>query len=119
MLLLAAPGFGLARLKDEGAEPLRLDVADPASVSGLAWQLDGEKLDVALYVAGVMDRRDGPRTVNPHLVKVRWGARLATLHLGAGEPLPWADRSTFGGRLSGIVTATEGMAPLSKTVRRP
>ena len=47
---------GLARLKDEGAEPLRLDVADPASVSGLAWQLDGEKLDVALYVAGVMDR---------------------------------------------------------------
>ena len=47
---------GLARLKDEGAEPLRLDVADPASVSGLAWQLDGEKLDVALYVAGVIDR---------------------------------------------------------------
>ena len=46
----------LARLKDEGAEPLRLDVADPSSVSGLAWLLDGEKLDVALYVAGVMDR---------------------------------------------------------------
>jgi NAD(P)-dependent dehydrogenase (short-subunit alcohol dehydrogenase family) len=47
---------GLARLKHEGAEPLRLDVADPASVSDLARQLDGEKLDVALYVAGVMDR---------------------------------------------------------------
>ena len=47
---------GLARLRDEGAEPLRLDVADPSSVSGLARQLDGEKLDVALYVAGVMDR---------------------------------------------------------------
>ncbi len=47
---------GLARLRETGAEPLRLDVADPDSVSGLARQLDGEKLDVALYVAGVMDR---------------------------------------------------------------
>lgn len=45
-----------ARLKALGAEVLRVDVSDPASVSGLAWQLDGEKLDVALYVAGVMDR---------------------------------------------------------------
>jgi NAD(P)-dependent dehydrogenase (short-subunit alcohol dehydrogenase family) len=47
---------GLARLKDEGAEPLRLDVADSDSVSDLARQLDGETLDVALYAAGVMDR---------------------------------------------------------------
>lgn len=47
---------GLARLREAGAEPIRLDVADPASVSGLAWPLDGEKIDVALYVAGVMDR---------------------------------------------------------------
>lgn len=35
-----------------------MDVADPASNSGLAWQLDGEKLDVAVYVAGVIDRAD-------------------------------------------------------------
>ena len=46
----------LARLQTMGAETLRVDVADATSVSGLAWQLDGEKLDVALYVAGVMDR---------------------------------------------------------------
>ena len=39
-----------------GAEPLRVDVAQPASVSGLSWQLDGEEIDVALYVAGVIDR---------------------------------------------------------------
>jgi NAD(P)-dependent dehydrogenase (short-subunit alcohol dehydrogenase family) len=45
---------GLARLTALGAEALRLDVADPASISGLAWQLDGEKIDIALYVAGVM-----------------------------------------------------------------
>lgn len=47
---------GLARLRDVGAQPLRVDVADPASVSGFSWQLDGEKIDTALYVAGVMDR---------------------------------------------------------------
>ncbi|HET8745508.1 MAG TPA: SDR family oxidoreductase [Ramlibacter sp.] len=45
---------GLARLQALGARPLKLDVTDPASISGLGWQLDGEKLDVALYVAGVM-----------------------------------------------------------------
>jgi hypothetical protein len=33
-----------------------VDVAHPASVSGLAWQLDGEEIDIALYVAGVMRR---------------------------------------------------------------
>jgi len=47
---------GLASLKALGAETLRLDVADPASNSGLAWQLDGEKIDLAIYVAGAMDR---------------------------------------------------------------
>ena len=47
---------GLARLREMGAEPLRVDVADPASASGLSWQLDGEEIDVALYVAGVIDR---------------------------------------------------------------
>jgi NAD(P)-dependent dehydrogenase (short-subunit alcohol dehydrogenase family) len=51
---------GLARLKALGCETLHLDVADPASNSGLAWQLDGEKLDMAIYVAGVMDRASAP-----------------------------------------------------------
>jgi NAD(P)-dependent dehydrogenase (short-subunit alcohol dehydrogenase family) len=47
---------GIAKLKALGAQTLRLDVADPASNSGLAWQLDGEKIDLAIYVAGVVDR---------------------------------------------------------------
>ncbi|MDE2607019.1 MAG: SDR family oxidoreductase [Burkholderiales bacterium] len=47
---------GLARLQDLGAKAFKLDVADPASVSGLGWQLDGEKIDLALYVAGIMSR---------------------------------------------------------------
>ncbi len=58
VIATARDDAGLQRLRDLGAEPLRVDVADPASISGLAWQLDGEKLDVALYVAGVMNRAD-------------------------------------------------------------
>ena len=44
------------QLQAQGAQVLLVDVAQPASVSGLAWQLDGEAIDTALYVAGVMSR---------------------------------------------------------------
>jgi NAD(P)-dependent dehydrogenase (short-subunit alcohol dehydrogenase family) len=44
---------GLQRIQALGAKALKLDVADLASVSGLGWQLDGEKIDIAIYVAGV------------------------------------------------------------------
>ena len=46
----------LAELEALGAKPLRIDVTQPASVSALGWQVDGEKFDLALYVAGVMSR---------------------------------------------------------------
>ena len=46
-----------AQLQGLGAEVLTVDVANPASVSGLAWQLDGEQIDLAFYVAGVMRRQ--------------------------------------------------------------
>jgi NAD(P)-dependent dehydrogenase (short-subunit alcohol dehydrogenase family) len=49
---------GLARIEELGAKPLKLDVTDAASISGLGWQLDGEKIDLALYVAGLMSRGD-------------------------------------------------------------
>jgi NAD(P)-dependent dehydrogenase (short-subunit alcohol dehydrogenase family) len=58
VIATARDDAGLARLRELGAEALRVDVADPASVSGLAWALDGEELDVALYVAGVYDTAD-------------------------------------------------------------
>jgi len=47
---------GIASLKALGAQTLRLDVAEPASNSGLSCQLDGEKIDLVIYVAGAMDR---------------------------------------------------------------
>ncbi|WP_066272931.1 SDR family oxidoreductase [Hydrogenophaga palleronii] len=58
VIATARDDAGLARLRELGAEPLRVNVADPASVSGLAWSLDGEELDVALYVAGLIDNAD-------------------------------------------------------------
>ena len=47
---------GVERIQDLGAQCLRVDVANPSSVSSLEWALDGEKLDLALYVAGVIDQ---------------------------------------------------------------
>lgn len=47
---------GLARIEALGARPLRVDVTQAASISSLGWELDGEKIDVALYVAGVYTR---------------------------------------------------------------
>jgi len=51
-------------LRAEGAEVLVVDVADPASVSGLAWQLDGQEIDCAWYVAGVWVCRHGSPTAH-------------------------------------------------------
>ncbi|MBH1963181.1 MAG: SDR family oxidoreductase [Comamonadaceae bacterium] len=53
---------GLARLRDIGCEALKLDVTNPASVSGLSWQLDGERLDIAWQVAGVICNRTNALT---------------------------------------------------------
>ncbi len=56
VIATARDDAGLALLKSMGAQALRVDVANPISVSGLDWMLDGEKLDVAMYVAGVIDQ---------------------------------------------------------------
>jgi NAD(P)-dependent dehydrogenase (short-subunit alcohol dehydrogenase family) len=46
------------RLRDLGANTLKLDVMQSADISGLAWQLKGEPIDTAIINAGVY----GPRT---------------------------------------------------------
>jgi NAD(P)-dependent dehydrogenase (short-subunit alcohol dehydrogenase family) len=48
----------LEHLREHGARALRLDVANAASVSGLAWLIDGERFDIVILNAGVF----GPRT---------------------------------------------------------
>jgi NAD(P)-dependent dehydrogenase (short-subunit alcohol dehydrogenase family) len=75
---------GLQRLSGLGCETLRIDVADPASVSGLAWALDGVELDLAVYVAGVMDR--GGATSVP--TQPDFDRLMRTNVLGAMQALP-------------------------------
>lgn len=50
---------GRERIAALGAKPLTLDVASAASVSGLAWQIDGEAFDVVVINAGVFGSRAG------------------------------------------------------------
>ncbi len=52
----------LAALRGDGAQALQLDVANPDSLAGLGWQLDGEKLDLAVYVAGIYGPQQGAHT---------------------------------------------------------
>ncbi|MGE0797863.1 MAG: SDR family oxidoreductase [Lautropia sp.] len=49
------------RLRDAGAQTLRLDVNDASDLAGIGWQLDGERIDVIVMNAGVY----GPRTSHP------------------------------------------------------
>ena len=75
---------GRERVLALGAEPLTVHVANPASVSGLAWQLDGEKIDVALYVAGVIRR---PNALTPP-TQTDFDAVMHTNVLGAMQTIP-------------------------------
>ena len=75
---------GLARLKALGCETLRVDVAQPAANSGLAWQLDGEKLDLAVYVAGAMDRANAPQPPT----REAFDAVMRTNVMGAMQLIP-------------------------------
>ncbi len=84
VIATARSDAGLSRLKDLGCEALRLDVADPARSSGLAWQLDGESLDLALYVAGAMDRTPAPQPPT----REAFDAVMHTNVLGAMQVIP-------------------------------
>lgn len=84
VIATARDAAGLARLNALGAQALKLDVTDPASISGLAWQLDGEQIDIALYVAGVMVRSSA--TTPPTLED--FNQVLHTNVLGAMQAIP-------------------------------
>jgi NAD(P)-dependent dehydrogenase (short-subunit alcohol dehydrogenase family) len=75
---------GLQKIKALGAKALRLDVSDPQSVSGLAWMLDGEKFDIALYVAGVYTQ--GGATTPP--TQAEFDSTMHTNVLGAMQTIP-------------------------------
>ncbi|MDM4767800.1 SDR family oxidoreductase [Pelomonas sp. SE-A7] len=97
---------GLAELHKLGAKALKLDVADTASSSGLAWQIDGHQFDRVILNAGIHGTRTtglqtppqdefdavmrtnvlGPMRVLPQLVdSMAPGARLAILSSRMGS----------------------------------
>ncbi len=75
----------LTALEGEGAHALNIDVTRPESLAGLAWQLDGEAIDLALYVAGVLPTWDG--AAEPPAADV-FDAIMQANVLGAMQVLP-------------------------------
>ena len=63
---------------------LQVDFGDPASVSGLAWQLDGEKIALALYVAGLWDAHGAAQPPT----REQFDCIMHTNVLGAMQVLP-------------------------------
>ena len=85
VLATARDAAGRKRLQALGVESvLGVDVANPASVSGLAWMLDGEKIDTALYVAGVY----AAGTALSPPTRELFDATLHTNVLGAMQVIP-------------------------------
>lgn len=75
----------LKRLQSEGAQAVRTDVTAPESLAELPRQLEGEQLDLVVYVAGVFESFDGA-TESPGAA-----AFDATMHanvLGAMQSIP-------------------------------
>ena len=96
----ARSAAALARLRALGATAVRLDVADTASATGLAWQIDGARFDVAVLAAGVY----GPRTSGLQSPsEADFDAVMHTNVLGAMRVLPQvADTLAAGARLAVI-----------------
>jgi NAD(P)-dependent dehydrogenase (short-subunit alcohol dehydrogenase family) len=84
VIATARDAAGLRRIEALGAKALKLDVAQPASISGLGRQLAGEKIDVALYVAGVYTR--GGATEPPS--RDEFDRTMHTNVLGAMQAIP-------------------------------
>ena len=111
VIATARDDAGLQRLRELGAKAIKIDVSDPASVSGLAWQLDGEQIDIALYVAGVYSQSgaDTPPT------QQEFDKLMHTNVLGAMQAIPQVAplvaqaRQGKGGK---FVFITSGMAQI-------
>ena len=104
VIATARSDAALAQLRELGAQALRLDVADVASVSGLAWQLDGEKIDTAWHVAGVICSRANA-TQPP--TREQFDSVMHTNVLGAMQVIPQVVPlvESAGGRMAFISSA--------------
>ncbi len=116
----ARDAAALAELRGAGAEPIELDVTKPESLAALGWRLDGERLDLALYVAGIY----GP----PHQDSATTGGAdfdrvMHTNVLGAIQAIPLvaplvaAARGRFGFVSSGMGSIADTDASYGRLYR--
>ncbi len=100
----------IASLNAEGAEAIKLDVARPESLAALGWRLDGAKVDLAVYVAGVYGPPDGA-TVTP--TAEEFDAVMHANVLGAMQMIPMVAPmvEAAGGR---FVFITSGMGSIGE-----
>ncbi|HET7795509.1 MAG TPA: SDR family NAD(P)-dependent oxidoreductase, partial [Rhizobacter sp.] len=96
----------LAHLRELGAQALALDVADAKSASGLAWQIDGARFDIAIVNAGVLGPRDLDALSPPG--QPDFDAVMHTNVLGPMRVIPQlADALAEGARL-GVISSRMG-----------
>lgn len=96
---------GQARIAELGAKPLKLDVASAASVSGLAWQVDGEHFDVVVINAGVY----GPTTAGLDTpTEADFDAVMHTNVLGPMRLLPQVAEALAPGARVAVVSSKMG-----------
>ncbi len=95
----------LAVLLELGATALKLDVADTASASGLAWQIDGHQFDIVVLNAGVY----GPRQLGLDTpTEADFDAVMHTNVLGAMQVLPQLLDALAPGARIGVLSSRMG-----------
>ena len=93
VIATARDDAGMGRLRDLGAQAMKLDVTNPASVSGLSWQLDGEKIDVAYYVAGVFSAEDAKSPPTQQAFDSMMHANVLGAMQALPQVAPWVEEA--------------------------
>jgi len=96
---------GLERLRAFGATALKLDVADTASASGLAWQIDGQLFDRVILNAGIHGTRTTGLQTPP---QDEFDAVMRTNVLGPMRVLPQLPDSLAPGARLAILSSRMG-----------
>lgn len=81
----AREAASLTALEQDGAHAFNMDVTKPESLAELSWRLDGERLDLAVYVAGVFGPHAGATEPPP---AASFDAVMHANVLGAMQAIP-------------------------------
>ncbi len=98
-------------LQHEVDRAFAIDVADPASVSGLAWQLDGETFDLVVHVAGIIDREP----IALPVTQERFDRIMHTNVLGVMQALPQVAPLIVTGGVWAVISSIMGSLQLTQS----